>query len=107
MPIETLILQTSGRLHDALRRQEPYKRPLIMDQSLSIEIRVNNEIQAIHQFVTTCIRDLFLGQYKGDLALLQEHRNRIKSGAEFAYRLLAMQEPKPKTKKQKVEGAQL
>ncbi|XHX81184.1 MAG: type I-D CRISPR-associated protein Cas10d/Csc3 [Stenomitos frigidus ULC029] len=96
VPIETLILQTSGRLHDALRRQEPYKRTLIMDKSLSIEVRVTNEIQAIRQFVSTCINDLFLGQYKGDRALLQEHRNRIKSGAEFAYRLLAMQE-KPKT----------
>ncbi|MBD2060483.1 type I-D CRISPR-associated protein Cas10d/Csc3 [Oculatella sp. FACHB-28] len=107
LPIETLMLQTAGRLHDALKRQEPYKRPLIMDQSLSIEIRVNNEIQAIHQFVTTCIKDLFLGQYKGDRALLQEHRHRVKSGAEFAYRLLAMQESESKTKQQDVEGAQL
>jgi CRISPR-associated protein Csc3 len=107
LPIETLILQTAGRLHDALKRQEPYKRPLIMERSLSIEIRVNNEIQAIHQFVTTCIKDLFLGQYKGDRALLQEHRHRVKSGAEFAYRLLAMQEPESKTKQQDVEGAQL
>ncbi len=105
LPLEDLMLQISGRLHAALRRQEPYKRPLIMDQSLSIEVRVNNEIQAIHQFVNTCIQDLFLGQYKGDRALLQEHRNRIKSGAEFAYRLFAMQEPKSTTKKQ-VEGLQ-
>ncbi|MBD1866148.1 type I-D CRISPR-associated protein Cas10d/Csc3 [Cyanobacteria bacterium FACHB-471] len=88
LPIETLILQTAGRLHDALKRQEPYKRPLIMDKSLSIEIRVKNEMQAVHQFVTTCIKDLFLGQYKGDRALLQEHRHRVKSGAEFAYRNL-------------------
>nr|WP_199299221.1 type I-D CRISPR-associated protein Cas10d/Csc3 [Trichocoleus sp. FACHB-46] len=107
LPIETLILQTSERLHDALRRQEPKRRPLVKDHSLSIEIRVNNEIQAVHQFVSTCVNDLFLGQYKGDRALLQEHRSRIKSGAEFAYRLLAMEETKPKTKKQEVEGAQL
>ena len=106
LPLEDLMLQISGRLHDALRRQEPYKRPLIMDKSLSIEVRVHNEIQAIHQFVNTCVQDLFLGQYKGDRALLQEHRNRIKSGAEFAYRLFAMQEPKSLTKKQ-VEGLQL
>ncbi|UBF28552.1 type I-D CRISPR-associated protein Cas10d/Csc3 [Kovacikia minuta CCNUW1] len=106
LPFEDMLLQISGRLHDALRRQEPYERPLIMDQSLSFEIRVNNEIQAVHQFVKTCIKDLFLGQYKGDRALLQEHRNRIKSGAEFAYRLQAMQEPKSKTKKQEIEGAQ-
>ena len=105
LPLEDLVLQTSGRLHDALRRQEPYKRPLIMDKSLSIEVRVHNEIQAIHQFVNTCVQDLFLGQYKGDRALLQEHRNRIRSGAEFAYRLFAMQEPKSLTKKQ-VEGLQ-
>jgi CRISPR-associated protein Csc3 len=78
-----------------------------MDQSLSIEVRVNNELQAIHQFVTTCIQDLFLGQYKGDRALLQEHRHRIKSRAEFAYRLLALQEPKTTTKQQKLKGAQL
>lgn len=104
---EDMLLQIAGRLHDALRRQEPYERPLIMDQSLSSEIRVNNEIQAIHQFVKTCIKDLFLEQYKGDRALLQEHRNRIKSGAEFAYRLQAMQEPKAKPKKQEIEGAQL
>ena len=105
LPLEDLMLQISGRLHDALRRQEPYKRPLIMDKSLSIEVRVHNEIQAIHQFVNTCVQDLFLGQYKGDRALLQEHRNRIRSGAEFAYRLFAMQEPKSLTKKQ-VEGLQ-
>lgn len=103
VPIETLMLQTSGRLHDALRRQEPFKRPLIMDKSLSIDVRVTNEVQAICQFVTTCINDLFLGQYKGDRALLQEHRYRIKSGAEFAYRLLAMQE-KSRTEDQEDEG---
>jgi CRISPR-associated protein Csc3 len=106
LPLEDLLLQTAGRLYDALRRQEPYERPLIMDQSLSFEVRVNNELQAIHQFVTTCIKDLFLGQYKGDRALLQENRNQIKSGAEFAYRLLSMQEPKSETKKQKTEGGQ-
>ncbi|XGV96564.1 MAG: type I-D CRISPR-associated protein Cas10d/Csc3 [Leptolyngbya sp. BL-A-14] len=106
VPIETLVLQTSGRLHDALRRQEPFKRPLIMDKSLSIEVRATNEIQAIRQFVITCINDLFLGQYKGDRALLQEHRHRIKSGAEFAYRLLAIQE-KSKTEEQDSEGGQV
>jgi CRISPR-associated protein Csc3 len=41
--------------------------------------------------MTTCVNDLFLGLYKGDRALLQENRNRIKSGAEFAYRWLALQ----------------
>ena len=47
---------------------------------------------AIHQFMTTCVDDLFLGLYKGDRALLQENRNRIKSGAEFAYRWLSLQQ---------------
>jgi CRISPR-associated protein Csc3 len=42
--------------------------------------------------MTTCVRELFLELYKGDRALLQENRNRIKSGAEFAYRWLALQE---------------
>jgi CRISPR-associated protein Csc3 len=107
IPIETLILQTLGQLHDALRRQKPYYRPLIMDESLSIDIRADNEFRAIHQFVTTCIRDLFLGQYKGDRALLQAHRQRIKSGAEAAYRLLAMQEPKPKDNQPPSEGAKV
>jgi CRISPR-associated protein Csc3 len=35
-----------------------------------------------------------LGLYKSDRALLQENRNRIKSGAEFAYRWLALQAKK-------------
>lgn len=92
LPIEDLIFQGAGQLHDAIDRQKPYLRPLIADKSISFETRKANELQAIHQFMTTCVNVLFLEQYKGDRALLQENRNRIKSGAEFAYRWLALQD---------------
>jgi CRISPR-associated protein Csc3 len=95
LPIEDLIFQGSGQLHDAIARQKPYTRPLIMDKSVAYETRLANELQAIHQFMTTCVKELFAGQYKGDRALLQENRNRIKSGAEFAYRWIALQEKQP------------
>ena len=84
LPREDLIFQTAGRLHDALDRQTKVYRPFLRDKS--------SELQAIHQFVTTCVDELFQKQYKGDRALLQENRNRIKSGAEFAYRWLVLQE---------------
>ncbi len=107
LPVEDLTFQIAGRLHNALERQKVYTRPLLLDRSLSIETRKNNELQAIHQFVTTCIKDLFLEQYKGDRALLQENRNRIKSGAEFAYRWLTLQEKQAQaeqTQTQQSEG---
>ncbi len=104
LPIEDLIFQIAGRLHDAVERQKRYTRPLIMDKSQLIEIRRHNELQAIHQFVTTCVKELFLRQYKGDRALLQENRNRIKSGAEFAYRWLALQEKVASNSQQTVES---
>lgn len=88
---EDMILQGAGQLYDALERQEPYKRPLLMNKTVEYSERKNQELMAIHQFMTTCVNDLFLGLYKGDRALLQENRNRIKSGAEFAYRWLALQ----------------
>ncbi|WP_088240873.1 type I-D CRISPR-associated protein Cas10d/Csc3 [Calothrix rhizosoleniae] len=89
---EDLILEGAGQLKDALERQEPYKRPLIMDKSVDYSIRQAEEIKAIHTFMTTCVKELFHQQYQGDRALLQENRNRIKSGVEFAYRWLALQE---------------
>ncbi|HEY9703340.1 MAG TPA: type I-D CRISPR-associated protein Cas10d/Csc3, partial [Allocoleopsis sp.] len=89
---EDLILQGAGQLYDALDRQEVYKRPLLKDTTIDYPVRKQNEIQAIHQFMTTCVEDLFGSLYKGDRALLQENRNRIKSGAEFAYRLLSLEE---------------
>jgi CRISPR-associated protein Csc3 len=88
---EDMILQGAGQLYDALERQERYKRPLLMNKTVEYSERKNQELMAIHQFMTTCVNDLFLGLYKGDRALLQENRNRIKSGAEFAYRWLALQ----------------
>jgi CRISPR-associated protein Csc3 len=89
---EDLILQGAGQLYDALDRQEVYKRPLLQDKNLEYQVRKQNEILAINQFMTTCVEDLFTTMYKGDRALLQENRNRIKSGAEFAYRLLALEQ---------------
>jgi CRISPR-associated protein Csc3 len=89
---EDIILQAAGQLNDALERQEAYKRPFLMDKSVDFSTRKAQELVAIHTFMTTCVDDLFLGLYKGDRALLQENRNRIKSGAEFAYRWLAVQE---------------
>ncbi|BAY29769.1 CRISPR-associated protein Csc3 [Nostoc carneum NIES-2107] len=94
--VDDLILQASGQIQDALERQEVYKRPLMMDKSVDKATRLERELTAIHTFMTTCVRELFLELYKGDRALLQENRNRIKSGAEFAYRWLALQEKSAK-----------
>ncbi|KST66746.1 type I-D CRISPR-associated protein Cas10d/Csc3 [Mastigocoleus testarum] len=92
---EDIILQGAGQLKDALERQEVYKRPLIADKSIDYTTRQAQEIAAIHTFMTTCVKELFLQLYQGDRALLQENRNRIKSGVEFAYRRLALQEKSP------------
>jgi CRISPR-associated protein Csc3 len=97
---EDLILQGSGQLRDAIDRQEAYNRPILMNKEVPFTERQAQELQAIHQFMTTCVEVLFGdaetrgGLYKGDRALLQENRNRIKSGAEFAYRLLELNAPK-------------
>lgn len=89
---EELILQGAGQLKDALDRREAYNRPLLLNKSVDYTTRQEQELSAIHTFMTTCVKELFEKQYKGDRALLQENRNRIKSGAEFAYRWLALQE---------------
>lgn len=94
---EDLILQAAGQIKDAIQRQEVYKRPLIMDKSVDNATREARELAAIHAFITTCVKELFLGLYKGDRALLQENRNRIKSGAEFTYRWLALAENSSKS----------
>ena len=98
LPLEDLIFQTAGRLHDALDRQTKVYRPFLRDKS--------SELQAIHQFATTCVHELFEKQYKGDRALLQENRNRIKSGAEFAYRWLALQEKQAQAEQNQPEPQQ-
>ncbi|ASC71711.1 uncharacterized protein XM38_026650 [Halomicronema hongdechloris C2206] len=100
---EELILQGSGQLQDALDRQKVY-RPILSDKSLPYQERKVQELEAIQAFVTTCVKDLFGEMCKGDRALLQENRNRIKSGVEFAYRWLTLQESQAETKNQKTEG---
>jgi CRISPR-associated protein Csc3 len=89
---DDLILQGAGQLKDALERREVYNRPFLMDKSIDYGTRQSQELVAIHTFMTSCVKELFGELYKGDRALLQENRNRIKSGAEFAYRWLALQE---------------
>lgn len=98
---EELIFQGAGQLQAALDRQEVYKRPLIKDKSVPYEARQAQEFTAIHHFMTTCVKELFGVMCKRDRALLQENRNRIKSGAEFAYRWLALQEKKASSEQTK------
>jgi CRISPR-associated protein Csc3 len=107
---EDLIFQGSGQLRDAIDRQEAYTRPILLDKSVSFAERQAQELQAIHQFMKTCVEDLFgdsearSGLYKGDRALLQENRNRIKSGAEFAYRWLELEAKKVEADTQKASA---
>lgn len=93
---EEIIIQGSGQLQAALDRQEVYKRPIMLDKEIPFEVRRIKEFEAIQTFMTTCVTDLFGEMCKGDRALLQEHRNRLKSGVEFAYRQLALQEKQAK-----------
>jgi len=102
---EEIIVQGAGQLQAALDRQEIYKRPLMLNKDIPFEIRRVKEFEAIQTFMTTCVKDLFGVMCKGDRALLQEHRNRLKSGVEFAYRQLALQEKQAKAN-QKSEGDQ-
>ncbi len=89
---ESLILQCAGQIKDTLDRQEVYKRPCIMDKLIDYHIREAKELEAIYTFANTCVTEMFHKVYKRDRALLQENQNRIKSGVEFAYRWLALQE---------------
>lgn len=89
---EELILQGAGQLQAALERQEIYKRPILSNKSIPYEERKRQELEAIQAFMLICVQELFGVMCKGDRALLQENRNRIKSGVEFAYRWLALQE---------------
>jgi len=81
---EYLIETGAGQIADALKRCERYNRPLRKDEI--------SELIAVRTFMSTCVTELLGDCYKNDRALLQENRNRIKSGAEFAYRWLALQE---------------
>lgn len=90
---QDLIFQGAGQLRDALDRQDRNKRPLINKNKFVNEaLCKQQELEAIHGFMKTFVEEVFLKQYKGDRALLQENRNRIKAGAEFAYRWLALQD---------------
>ncbi len=100
---QILILQGAGQIQKALDRQQVYKRPFLMDKSLDIATRRDKELEAIHTFMCICVNEVFLEVYKGDRALFQENCNRIKSGAEFAYRWLARQEKQSKAKSQESE----
>jgi len=93
---EEIIVQGAGQLQAALDRQEIYKRPLMLNKEIPFEIRRIKEFEAIQTFMTTCVKDVFGAMCKGDRALLQEHRNRLKSGVEFAYRQVALQEKQAK-----------
>jgi len=96
---EDLILQGAGQLKDALERIKVYNCPFLLDKSVEYATRQVSELVAIHTFMSTCVDELFGGLYKGDRALLQENRNRIKSGAEFAYRWLDLQEKQSQPEK--------
>lgn len=103
---EDLILQGSGQLHDALDRQEVFKRPFLMNKEVEFPIRKANEMLAIQEFMSFFVNDVFGKQFKGDRALLQENRNRIKSGAEFAYRMQSLQD-KQATQAEKAQSEEL
>ena len=98
--LKDVILEGAGQIQKALARREVY-RPLLMSKATGLDYhtRLAQEFSAIKTFMTTCVEKLFLETYKKDRALLQENRNRIKAGAEFAYRWLALQERqiKPET----------
>lgn len=100
---EEIIVQGAGQLQAALDRQEVYKRPIMVDKDTPFEVRRVKEFEAIDVFMTTCVKDIFGVMCKGDRALLQENRNNLKSGVEFAYRRLALQDKLAKAK-QKSEG---
>ena len=89
---DDIIQQAAGQLKDAIDRQPAYTRPLLLDKSLDYQVRFQQELEAVLEFTTFCVEELFERHYKGDRALLQENRNRIKSGAEFAYRILTLEE---------------
>ena len=89
---EDLIWQAAGQLQDAIKRQKVYHRPILTNKKVDYATRQKQELEAIHSFASTCVKELFGEMYRGDRALLQENRNRIKSGAEFAYRWMASQD---------------
>jgi CRISPR-associated protein Csc3 len=98
--LKDVILEGAGQIQKALERREIY-RPILMDKSTGLDYhtRLAQEFSAIKTFMITCVDKLFVETYKKDRALLQENRNRIKSGAEFTYRWLALQEKQSRSSK--------
>jgi CRISPR-associated protein Csc3 len=98
----SLITIGSGEIRDALER--------LKGKEVSKRILRGNKHQELHEireFMKFCVEEILgdkeksQGYCKGDRALLQENRNRIKSGAEFAYRWLALQEKSAKSSESK------
>ena len=91
MDRDSIIKTGAGEIRnslDRLRGKDVSKRVLRDNKS--------QEFIQINKFVEFCVDEILgeapdKGLCRGDRALLQENRNRIKSGAEFAYRWLALQ----------------
>jgi CRISPR-associated protein Csc3 len=104
---EDVILQGSGQLFDVIERKRRQRDSHVY---LPLSTQSNKELEAIRSFMETCVYQLLgnpetkEGFCKGDRALLQENRNRIKSGAEFAYRWLALQEKQAQADNQQSQG---
>jgi CRISPR-associated protein Csc3 len=106
---EDIILQGAGQLFDVIdrKRRQNQKDP---DVYLPLLTKPAEELESIRSFMEICVKSLLgnsetkKGFCQGDRALLQENRNRIKSGAEFAYRWLTLQESKVQSANQTSEG---
>jgi CRISPR-associated protein Csc3 len=99
---EELIVQGTGQIEAALNRQgKDVYRPIIMNKSIPYETRLEQESKAIETFMTTCVNYLFNQMCKSDRALLQENKNRLKSGAESFYKKLALEHKSNKSQSQK------
>ncbi|MCS6959178.1 MAG: type I-D CRISPR-associated protein Cas10d/Csc3 [Pseudanabaenaceae cyanobacterium SKYGB_i_bin29] len=86
---EELVNQGTGQLIKAIDRQEISKRPLLhKDEQISFPERRKLEEEKVQEFVQVCITEIFRKMCQGDRALLQEHRNRLRDGVEFAYKRL-------------------
>ncbi|MFN3359949.1 MAG: type I-D CRISPR-associated protein Cas10d/Csc3 [Pseudanabaenaceae cyanobacterium] len=85
---EELLNQGVGLLVKAMDRQQIFRRPVLCDTEIDWEERKWQEEERIQEFVQVCITEVFRKMCQGDRALLQEHRNRLRDGVEFAYKRL-------------------
>lgn len=85
---EELLNQGVGQLVKALDRQEIFRRPILCDKEMDWSEMKRQEEERIQEFVQVCITEVFRKMCQGDRALLQEHRNRLRDGVEFAYKRL-------------------